>query len=77
MSQTANSNWGGRPSKKKAAPPSGATLDKFVNGGKEDTVRLNVEIPRALRARVKARCALEGTDIKEVVIELLRQRFPD
>jgi hypothetical protein len=79
MSQTANSSWGARPSKKKAAaaPADVATLDKFVNGRKEETVRLNVEIPRALRARVKARCALEGREIKDVVLELLQQRFPE
>ena len=79
MSQTANSSWGARPSKKKAAaaPADVDTLDKFVNGRKEETVRLNVEIPRALRARVKARCALEGREIKDVVIELLQQRFPE
>jgi hypothetical protein len=79
MSQTANSSWGARPSKKKAAaaPAAAATLDKFVNSGKEETVRLNVEISRALRARVKARCAMEGREIKDVVIELLQQRFPE
>ncbi|HTT76545.1 MAG TPA: hypothetical protein VMF50_11290 [Candidatus Binataceae bacterium] len=79
MSQTANSSWGARPSKKKAAaaPADVVTLDKFVNGRKEETVRLNVEIPRALRARVKARCALEGREIKDVVLELLQQRFPE
>jgi hypothetical protein len=68
-----------RPSKKKieAVPAAVATLDKFVNGGQEETVRLNVEIPKALRARVKARCAIEGREIKDVVTELLRQRFPE
>jgi hypothetical protein len=77
--QTANSSWGARPSKKKMeeAPGVVATLDKFVNGDKEETVRLNVEIPKALRARVKARCATEGREIKDVVTELLRQRFPE
>ena len=54
-----------------------ADLDKFVSGGKVETVRLNVEIPKALRARVKSRCALEGREIKDVVIELLVQRFPE
>ena len=75
--QTAKSNWGARPSKKKvdAAPPI-ASLDKFVNGGQDETVRLNVEIPKALRARVKAGCAMEGREIKDVVTELLQKRFP-
>jgi hypothetical protein len=77
--QTANSSWGARPSKKNVAtaPAAVATLDKFVNGGKEETVRLNVEIPKVLRARVKARCAMEGREIKDVVLELLQQRFPE
>jgi hypothetical protein len=77
--QTANSSWGSRPSTKKivAAPAGLATIDKFVNGGKEETARLNVEIPKALRARVKARCAMEGREIKDVVTELLQQRFPE
>lgn len=45
--QTANSSWGSRPSTKKivSAPSAGAALDTFVNGGKEETARLNVEIP--------------------------------
>ncbi|MFZ0246608.1 hypothetical protein [Candidatus Binatus sp.] len=77
--QSASGSWGTRPSKKNvaAAPAVVATLDKVVNGGKEETVRLNVEIPKALRARVKVRCAMEGREIKNVVIELLQQRFPE
>ena len=74
--QTANPGWGSRPSKKASAAPI-AELDKFVSGGKAETVRLNVEIPKALRARVKSRCAMEGREIKDVVIELLEQRFPE
>ena len=73
MSQP-NPTWGQRPTAKK--PPATVDLDKFVNGGKEETARLNVEVPKALRARVKARCAMEGREIKDVVIELLEQRFP-
>lgn len=76
--QTANSNWGQRPSTKKAVTEPGvADLDKFVSGGKQETARLNVEIPKSLRARVKARCAMEGREIKDVVTELLEQRFPE
>lgn len=76
--QTANPSWGQRPSTKKAtAAPNVADLDKFVSGGREETVRLNVEIPKSLRARVKARCAMEGREMKDVVIELLQQRFPE
>jgi hypothetical protein len=77
MSQRAAS-WGERPSSKKAsATPTPADLDKFVSGGKKQTKRLNVEIPAALHARLKARCALEGREIRDVVTELLQQRFPE
>ena len=80
MSQpTANTSWGQRPSSIKAPSggPADADLDKFVSGGKEETARLNVEIPKALRARVKARCAMEGREMKDVVTELLEKRFPE
>ena len=80
MSQpTVNTSWGQRPSSKKAPSggPAVADLDKFVSGGKEETARLNVEIPKALRARVKARCAMEGREMKDVVTELLEKRFPE
>ena len=75
--QTPDPGWGSRPSKKTTATAPMADLDKFVGGGKAETVRLNVEIPKALRARVKSRCAIEGKVIKDVVIELLEQRFPE
>lgn len=75
--QKAKSSWGDRPSKKKvAAAPALADLDKFVSGGKGQTKRLNVEIPAELHTRVKARCAMEGREIRTVVTELLEQRFP-
>jgi hypothetical protein len=73
--------WGQRPTTRKPAAggagSQAADLDKFVNGGKKDTVRLNVEIPKTLRARVKSQCAIEGREIKDVVTELLEKRFPD
>jgi len=76
--QTANTSWGQRPSTKKAAAgPSPADLDKFVSGGKGRTKRLNVEIPAALHTRLKARCAMEGREIRDVVTELLERRFPE
>ena len=73
-------NWGTRPSKKAAAqnpPAAKSALDKFVNpGGSKPTKRLNAEIPAELHARIKARCALEGRDMTDVLIELLESRFP-
>lgn len=79
MSQQ-TASWGQRPSSKKpsaAAAPSPAALDQFVTGGKGQTKRLNVEIPAALHARVKAGCAMQGREIRDVVTELLEQRFPE
>jgi hypothetical protein len=74
MPQT--NSWGQRPTTAKKAAATSADLDKFVSGA-EETARLNVEIPKSLRARLKARCALEGKEIKDVVRELLEQRFPE
>ena len=67
--------WGPRPARgpQKAAD----ALDAFVRARDEgNTKRLNAEIPAALHARVKSRCALEGRDMTQVVIELLEKRFP-
>jgi hypothetical protein len=52
-------------------------LDRFVAGRKDDGVRLNVQVPRSLRMRVKIGCAREGREIRDVVIELLERRFPE
>jgi hypothetical protein len=40
------------------------------------TARLNVEIPLALRIRVKAWCAAEDREIKDVIREVLEKHFP-
>ncbi len=78
MSQQTASSWGQRPSTKKPSTPAvPAELDKFVTGGKAQTKRLNVEIPAALHARLKAQCAMQGREIRDVVTELLEQRFPE
>jgi hypothetical protein len=71
-------NWGQRPGKKPAAPPD--ALDKFVSGGKDakaDTVRLNIDVPRQMRNRIKASCATAGRNMNEVLIEMLEERFPE
>jgi ParG len=68
------SNWGARPIKKKPVTPEVA-VDRFVSG-KGPTVRINIEVPAELRARVKAGCAMEGKDIKDVITEFLEKRFP-
>lgn len=71
------SNWGQRPGKKPVAPDA---LDKFVSGGKgtkADTVRLNIDVPRQMRNRIKASCATEGRNMNDVLIEMLEERFPE
>ena len=73
---TQQAKWGQRPTKSKKASPAAAKLNSFVNGGKR-TKRLNVEIPAALHTRLKAACALEEREIRDVVMELLEQRFPE
>ena len=72
MSQ-ANANWGQRPTTKKAveAAPM-AEIDKLVSGGKGSTARLNAEIDADLRARFKAKCAMEKREIKDVLTELIQ-----
>jgi hypothetical protein len=73
MSQAEAATWGKRPTAKKDAPKpvDAAALDKFVNGAKGKTARLNAEIDADLRARFKARCALEKREIRDVISELI------
>ncbi len=71
MSQ-ANANWGQRPTTKKATEGTPlAEIDKLVSGGKGTTARLNAEIDADLRARFKAKCAMEKREIKDVLTELI------
>lgn len=72
-------SWGAKPSAKKSAAQQSepSALDAFVHPGQERaTKRLNLNIPGALHARIKAQCALEGRDMTQTLIELLEQRFP-
>jgi hypothetical protein len=71
-------SWGQRPSKKaEPQPQSSDALDSFVNSDKvKQTKRLNLNIPAALHARIKAQCALEGRDMTDVLIGYLEERFP-
>jgi hypothetical protein len=72
MSQV-NANWGQRPTTKKAAEGGAITeIDKLVTGGKGTTARLNAEIDGELRARFKAKCAMEKREIKDVLTELIQ-----
>jgi len=75
MSQAETATWGKRPTTKKEEPKpvDTAALDKFVNGdgAKGKTARLNAEIDADLRARFKARCALQKREIQDVITELI------
>jgi hypothetical protein len=77
--QNASPAWSQSPRARKSAADTDA-VDKFVRGGKpgakEELVRLNIEIPKTLRTRVKAGCALEEVNIKDVILEFLEKRFP-
>ena len=76
MSQP-KANWDQRPTTAKKETPAATELDNFVSGRKRKTKRLNVEISVALHTHLKAKCALEGREIRDVDIELLEQRFPE
>lgn len=69
-------NWGKRPTKRPPPPPAAASADSFVQGAKDATIRLNLDIPRTLHARIKSQCAMQSRNMREVVMELLESRFP-
>lgn len=70
-------NWGRKPGDKKPITPA-AELDSLVTGkGSTRRRRLNLNIPAALHARIKAQCALEGRDMTETLIEMLEAKFPE
>lgn len=73
MSQAETASWGKRPTTKKDEPKpvDTAALDKFVNGAKRKSVRLNADIDADLRARFKAKCAMENREMQDVLTELI------
>ena len=74
--ETAPVTWGNRPSKHAQAPSAAALpADSFVHG-KEQVIRLNLNIPRSLHVRIKSGCALQSKNMKEVIMELLEAKFP-
>ena len=68
--------WGKRPIVKQSE--STPSLDSFVkgNGAADPTSRFHCILPAELHKRVKAACAIEGTSMTDVVVELLEARFP-
>ena len=73
MPQAEAATWAKRPSaaKKEPARSDSAALDKFVNGGRGKGVRLNADIDPELRAKFKAKCALQKREIRDVLTELI------
>ena len=59
------------PSGRGQDPSEKAAAERFR--GEEETARLNVEIPKALRCRIKAWCAVHGREMKDVVRERLEE----
>lgn len=69
--------WGQRPSARNQPPTGGpSSADGFVQGAKGATIRLNLNIPRSLHARIKSQCALQGRNMTEAIMELLETHFP-
>jgi hypothetical protein len=68
-----NADWGKRPSTNKTTQPHDiGEIDKLVKGQKTgQTARINAEIDEDLRARFKAKCAMQKREIKDVLTELI------
>lgn len=43
---------------------------------KEATARFTIDIPVSLHARIKSQCALNRQKMREVVLEMLEEKFP-
>ena len=58
-----------------------AVADDFVNerrtGNIEAEKKISVALPESLHRRMKARCAMNGLKISDVVRELLAKQFPE
>jgi hypothetical protein len=52
------------------------TSDTQDREEQEPVKRLNIEVPKSLHTRVKAGCALNDKTITEVVVEMLKAKFP-
>lgn len=45
--------------------------------GGEASKRLTIDMPAGLHARIKARCAMRGVNMRSAILELLNERFPE
>lgn len=46
-------------------------------GLQEPVKRLTLDLPAGLHARIKARCAMEGTTMRAMLMDFLEQKYPD
>jgi len=54
------------------------TADAWVNErDTEPLKRLTVEIPASFHAHIKAQCAQRGVNMKDALIEILQEKFPN
>jgi hypothetical protein len=75
--EKASISWGQRPSSRVQTPVAGtSTADAFVKGAKSDILKFNFNMSRALHARMKVQCAIQGRNMTDVIIELLEAHFP-
>lgn len=45
--------------------------------GDKTSKRLTIDMPAGLHARIKARCAMRGVNMRSAILELLNERFPE
>ena len=45
--------------------------------GGEGSKRLTIDMPASLHVRIKARCAMQGVNIKRAILEPLNEKFPE
>ena len=43
----------------------------------EPIKRLTLDLPASLHARVKAKCAMEGTTMRAMLMDFLERKYPD
>jgi hypothetical protein len=69
--------------KPQAANPGAVTTDQWVQSGnptaksQERKKRLTIDVPLSLHGRIKSQCALRGLKMKEEIVGLLEEHFPE
>lgn len=77
MSTKPNSKTNGKEFNADAWVNQGAALTTSGSEAeKEATARFTIDIPVSLHARIKSQCALNRQKMREVVLEMLEEKFP-